>query len=128
MFEEENRNPKGKYVGDCVVRAISTVLQEAWEKVYVELAIQGFTMSDMPTSNHVWGSYLASKGYKRYIIPNTCPDCYTIRDFAKDNPEGTFLLATGTHVVAVVDGDYYDTWDSGDEVPIYFWREEKDAK
>jgi hypothetical protein len=29
-------------------------------------------------------------------------------------------------VVAVVDGDYYDTWDCGDEVPVYYFeREEK---
>ena len=25
------------------------------------------------------------------------------------------------HVVAVIDGNYYDTWDSGDKIPIYYW-------
>jgi hypothetical protein len=34
------------------------------------------------------------------------------------------MLATGTHVVAVIDGNYYDTWDSGDEVPIALWKKE----
>ena len=126
MFKETNINPKGHYVGDCVIRAISTATEERWEKTYVELAIQGFMMSDMPSSNHVWGAYLASKGYNRRIIPNTCPECYTIRDFTEDHPEGTYILATGSHVVAVIDGDYYDTWDSGDEVPIYYWEKEED--
>ena len=40
-------------------------------------------------------------------------------------PHGTYVLATNNHVVAVVDGNYYDTWDSGDETPIYVWRKEE---
>lgn len=81
-------------------------------------------MYDMPSSNEVWGAYLKSIGYKKYVIPNTCPDCYTVRDFCNDNPTGRFLLATGSHVIAVIDGDYYDTWDSGDEVPVYYFTKE----
>ena len=122
MYQYKNVNPKGHYVGDCVIRAISEATEQPWEKVYTELAVQGFMMADMPSSNHVWGAYLASKGFEREIIPNTCPDCYTVADFTRDNPEGVFILATGTHVIAVRDGDYIDTWDSGDEVPVYFWR------
>ena len=123
MYQYKNVDPKGHYVGDCVIRAIAEALEEPWEKVYTELAVQGFIMADMPSSNHVWGAYLSSKGFERDIIPNTCPDCYTVKDFAHDNPKGVFILATGTHVIAVKDGDYIDTWDSGDEVPVYFWRE-----
>lgn len=122
MYRQKNINPKGHYVGDCVIRAIAEATGEPWEKVYVELAVQGFIMADMPSSNHVWGTYLASKGYEREIIPNTCPDCYSIADFADDHPQGVFIVATGTHVVAVRDGKYIDTWDSGDEVPVYYWR------
>ena len=123
MYQYKNVNPKGHYVGDCVIRAIAEALEEPWEKVYTELAVQGFIMADMPSSNHVWGAYLSSRGFERDIIPNTCPDCYTVKDFAHDNPKGVFILATGTHVIAVKDGNYIDTWDSGDEVPVYFWRE-----
>ena len=49
----------------------------------------------------------------------------TVREFAKDHPEGKYILGTGTHAVAVIDGDYIDTWDSGDEVPIYYFQEER---
>ena len=58
------------------------------------------------------------------IIPNMCPDCYTIRKFCLDNPKGKFLVATGSHVVAIDNGDYYDTWDSGDEIVTYFFEGE----
>lgn len=122
MYIKRNPNPNGSYVGDCVIRSISIATGQDWEHVYVGLAIQGFMLSDMPSSNHVWGSYLRNLGFKRYAIPNTCPDCYTVKDFCLDNPKGTFILATGSHVVAAIDGNYYDTWDSGEEVPIYFWR------
>ena len=69
-------------------------------------------------------AYLKRIGYIRKIIPNTCPDCYSVRDFCKEYPKGKYLLAMGNHTVTVIDGDYYDTWDSGNEVPIYYWTKD----
>lgn len=119
-----NINPLNKLVIDCTVRAISTVMRKDWDTVYIGLCLKGYEMKDMPNSNSVWGAYLRSNGYSRELIPNTCPDCYRVRDFCYDHLQGTYLLATGAHVIAVIDGDYYDTWDSGDEIPIYYWRKE----
>jgi hypothetical protein len=79
-------------------------------------------MYDMPTSNSVFGAYLRKLAYKRHIIPDTCPDCYTVKDFCKDHPNGTYLLALDKHVVAVDSGCYFDTWDSGNETPIYYFE------
>ena len=116
-----NPNPLGKRVGDFVIRAIGKLTGQDWETVYRDIAEAGFELCDMPSSNAVWAAYLKRHGYRRFVIPDTCPNCYTVRDFCHDNPQGKFLLATGSHVVTVVDGDYYDAWDSGDEVPVYFW-------
>lgn len=122
MYVNYNANPQQKQVGDCVIRAISTVLNQDWETTYIGLAIQGFMMSDMPSSDSVWNEYLKAKGLKRYIVPDTCPNCYTVRQFADEHQKGHYLVFVGQHVVAVVDGDYIDTWDSGDRVPIYYWE------
>lgn len=81
-------------------------------------------MKDMPSSNAVWGEYLKRNGFTRHIIPDTCPSCYTVGAFCEDHPYGAYMLATGTHVVAVIDGNYIDTWDSGNEIPIYYWKKE----
>ena len=79
-------------------------------------------MSDMPSSDSVWNEYLKSKGLTRYIVPDTCPNCYTVRQFADEHPTGIYVVFVGQHVVAVIDGNYIDTWDSGDRVPIYYWE------
>ena len=75
----------------------------------------------MPSVNPVWADYLKEKGYHLIGLPNTCPRCYTVADFALDYPHGTYVLGTGDHAVAVIDGNYIDTWDSGNEVPMYFF-------
>ena len=125
MYIQKNLNPANKQVGDCVIRAISIMTDMSWDCVYMGLCTEGYTMYDMPSSNAVWGAYLTDKGYKRYIIPNTCPNCYSVQQFCMDYPKGKYLLATGNHAVTVIDGDYYDSWDSGEEVPIYLYT--KDA-
>lgn len=124
-FTRYNANPINNLVGDCVIRAISTLMDQSWDDTYFGVVSEGFLLKNMPSDNSVWGRYLRRNGYERTMIPDTCPDCYTIRDFCYDHPNGKYLLATGTHVVAVIDGDYYDTWDSGNEIPIYYWRKRR---
>lgn len=125
MYKFFNPNPAKKLVGDCVIRAICKLTGDDWETTYMHVIVQGYKMFDMPSSNTVWGSYLKSIGYSRSIIPDTCPECFTLKDFCTEYPQGKYLVATGSHVIAVEDGDYYDTWDSGDEIPLYFWRKEE---
>ena len=83
-------------------------------------------MCDMPSANRVWGAYLRDKGFRRDLLPDECPDCYTVRDFCEDHPKGKYILAIEGHVVAVLDGKYYDSWDSGNETPIYYWKRKEE--
>lgn len=119
-----NPNPVGKQVGDCPVRAIAKATGQSWDEVYTGLCVQGLAMGDMPSANSVWGAYLRQRGFTRYVIPNTCPDCYTVAEFATDHPQGVYVLALSGHVVCVVDGQYHDTWNSGNEIPLFYWEKE----
>lgn len=51
-----------------------------------------------------------------------------MQDFCEDFPDGTYLLALQSHVVAVIDGNYYDSFDSGHEVPLYYWEHDKETE
>lgn len=93
-----------------------------WDSVYSDITDIGYEMKDMPSANRVWGEYLKRLGFKRYVIPDTCPGCYTVKDFCEDYPYGKYIVATGEHVIAVVNGNYYDSWDSGNETPIYYYK------
>ena len=119
-YEFYNPNPCGKLVGDCVIRAISKALDQDWETTYMDMAMQGFKMCDMPSSNAVWGAYLSDRGFIKKLIQGDV----SIDDFCEANTHGTYVLATGTHVVAVIDGTYYDAGDSGSEIPIYYWKKD----
>lgn len=120
MFQQFNSNPQHRRVGDCVVRALSKVLDESWEASYIDLCIQGYIMSDLPSGNSVWGEVLKRHGYSRSVI-TIDDEFYTIKDFCEEYPKGRYVIGTGTHAVAVVDGDHFDTWDSGDETVLYVW-------
>ena len=122
MYVYYNPNPLGLSVGDCTIRAISCALDIPWEQTYTLLAQLGYEMRDMPSSNRVWAELLKINGFKKYQLPDTCPSCYTIRDFCHDYPIGTYVVGTGEHVVCVINGDYFDSWDSGNEIPIYYFE------
>lgn len=121
-YVKYNPNPENKCVGDCTIRAISAALKQDWEKTYIGICLQGFLMADMPSANHVWGAYLRERGFVRNTIPDDLPENYSVRDFCRDMPRGTYILACSGHVVTVIDGKYYDTWDSGDKIPLYYWE------
>lgn len=123
-----NPNPQDLRVGDCVIRAVSKATGLTWEQTYAKIVVYGFMMSDMPSANRVWREYLKDNGFNRYLIPDSCPNCYTVKDFCNDNPNGTYILGidgnNSGHVVTVINGNYYDTWDSGQEIPDFYWRKE----
>lgn len=121
MWIEYNPNPTGRKVGDCAVRAIAKALSIDWETAYDLIASNGFAMGDMPSSDSVWGSVLRQNGFYRKSIPNYCPDCYTVKEFCRDNPKGIFVLGFGGHVATVIDGNLYDSWNSLNEIPVYVW-------
>lgn len=118
MFKRFNPNPMAARVGDCTVRAMSKATGKDWQHVYIQLCLYGLLMSDMPSANSVWGAYLSDMGYVRKMAPDGC----TVSEFARVHQNGIYIMALSGHVVTVVDGDWYDTWDSGEEIPLYYWK------
>lgn len=121
MWEYFNPNPVAAREEDCAVRAVSAALDISWDEAFDLIAHNAKQMGAMMHRDAAWGSVLRQHGFRKRIIPNTCPDCFSANDFCYENPKGVFVLGFGTHTAAVVDGTLLDTWDSSDEVPIYYW-------
>ena len=122
MWIRCNVNPAKNHTGDCVIRACVVALHKTWVQVSDEiysLSREHFlSMSD----DHLWGRYLYEQGFVPFLLPEKCPSCITIKRFCVMYPRGVYIIGTGSHAVAVIDGNYYDSWDSGNEIPSFFWR------
>lgn len=112
-----NPNPCNLLVGDCVVRACAISQNKSWDDVHEELSELSRAYCNMPSANSVWGEYLErTMTYKEPRSP------LTIRQFCILHPYGTYTIGTGEHAVTVIDGNYYDIWDSGDELVRYYFE------
>lgn len=122
MWINCNPNPKRKHVPDCVIRALVIALNKSWYDVHDELCALSREECSVTCDDNVWGKYLYRMGFVPFLLPETCPSCITIKRFCIMYPRGIYIIGTGNHAVAVIDGDYYDSLDSGDEIPSFFWR------
>lgn len=116
-YQPNKMDIKDEY-GDCSIRAICKVFECEW--------IEAFRMT-LPLCEKyqvVPSCIFYSKhekaieemlGMKKCKVSVT-KGCKrpTVKKFATDHPTGKYIVGVANHVVAVVDGKYYDTWDSGD--------------
>lgn len=132
-FVRFNPNPTGRdSAGDCTVRAIARAMDWDWEKAYAQLCLEGFIIGNMPSANATWISFLLNHGFVEHSLFSRCKDCYTLEQFARDHPVGTFVVGSGDHVVAVIgevvngvtpaEAKWYDSWNSRNINPIYYFE------
>lgn len=128
-FIRYNNHPYQDDIDDCVIRALATFFDTTWDKAYLMLISQGYKMKLFPNNrNDVWGTLLHEMGCDFAYINFTCPNCVTVEKFADAHPHGRYILGTTTHAIAVIDGNYYDTWDSGQEYPVYYFTKKGDGE
>ena len=125
MWIQANPNPCRQEEPDCVVRAISIAMDQSWNKTHRDLCMMSHYKCTMPSVNWLWGLYLTKHGFERFMLPDECPECISVMEFARRYPMGTYVIGTGSHAVCVIDGNWYDAWDSGEETPTYFYRKKE---
>ena len=112
--------------GDCVVRALTKVMNKTWLEVFNELIPYAIEIQCMPNSKTCYESYLKDNGFEYHGISNKKGSKRpTVESFTKEHKAGTFFLNVANHVVSVVDGIYYDTWDSGQCCLYGYYEKEK---
>lgn len=124
-----NANSNDKYVGDCVPRSLCLAFGEDYNDVRRDL--NRIVRNKFPWAKFNYSSVFEEYLKQRNIRFNNYPDEGTTEDeFCDQHPEGTYLLLTGddkhaakgssTHMVCVIDGDIYDSWDSS-EYKVIRW-------
>ena len=112
-FHYYNANPKGRKVGDCVVRAISTALGQTWERTMQEMTDLGIKDGRPYNEPKNIEKYLAARGWTKQKEPRTyankkMPMC----DFLNNaGSKGVIIASVGSHhLTLIVNGVNWDIW------------------
>ena len=123
-FHYHNANPKSRITTDCVIRAICTALEIPYNQVVMELAEQQCMTGYDRSCNTGIDKYLQSKGWVKHKQPRK-PDNtkYTGAEFCERARTYENYIANigGGHIVAIVGGRVWDTWDSTDGCIGNYW-------
>ena len=115
-WKEFNPNPKKRNIGDCTLRAYCAAFGIDWEEAFdlaSKIAKENSSMiqyvSDKILQEH-FGCTIDEKYNKKTVKGK---DRITVNEFALQHPYGKYVLHVRGHLVAVIDGRFYDSWDSG---------------
>lgn len=125
-YYQPNKQDIKRKVGDCSVRAISKALKLNWYEAYDMLCSIGREFQAMPNSKITYEHLLKTNNFKYVGISNKRGTKKpTVESFTKEHKTGTYCLHTKKHMVTVVDGVYYDTWNSGRQCLYGYWVKEE---
>lgn len=128
VYYQPNKKDLKDEFGDCQVRALSKVMDCSWLEAFdmtIPICREAQTYTIFGGSLKVKKESLAKLGLVYTGISNkrgsTRP---TVLSFAKSHQKGRYILKIANHVVACVDGKYYDTWDCGDRSLYGYYSKE----
>lgn len=120
-YQPNQKDIKDTY-GDCVIRAFTKVTGKEWTQVFDELVPLARDFQAMPNSKVTYQQYLKNNGFVYTGVSNKAGTTRpSVESFSKSHKSGRFVLVTANHLVACVDGHYYDTWDSGWKRLYGYW-------
>lgn len=106
MYRYYNANEFGNNIEDCSIRAISVAEHISWDEAYQKLSDYARARGLMLSSVISIESYLDDNYYRIETYPEQ-----TVREFAEENPYGTYLITMSGHITILKDGIIYDTFD-----------------
>lgn len=117
VYFQPNKLDLKDHVGDCQLRALCKALNMEWKEVFdlISPICRRFQIMDIFSCDlNKTKEAMKELGFEYTGISNKRGSKRpTVESFAKSHKTGTYIVTVSHHVVAVVDGKYYDTWDSG---------------
>lgn len=121
-YYQPNRKDLKDTYGDCVIRALCRAYNKAWLIVFDELVPISRDLQTTMNEKQCYEEYLRRQGAVYTGISNKKGTKRpTVSSFAQTHKKGTYFLNLANHCVAVVDGQYFDTWDCGQKSLYGFW-------
>ncbi len=104
-----------KNADDCAIRAMMKLTHRDWYTCYDELCALGRKKKRMPNEWKIIELWLKEHNYVKRSFGRMTKGQHrlTVSEFVKKYDKGYFLLNLRGHVVASINGFYYDSWDSG---------------
>ena len=120
------KSSKRKRATDCSVRSIMAAENMSWEDAFSLLVKTAYKEQNMPSDSSVIEKTLKTIGYVKRtseMVPfGKHRRRLTVEEFAKKHKKGIYILSVSGHVVCVKNGDWYDTWDSGEYKVFKYWE------
>ena len=117
MYKYYNANSQGRFVNDCVIRAIAVAENKTWDETYDDLSRiakkNGILLDDV---NFV--DPLLDHRYTRIPLKYDM----TIGDFMASTPIGTYLITIPGHIPVIRDQILYDTFDCRNRFIQSVWK------
>jgi hypothetical protein len=122
VYQLKNVNPKGKKVGDCVIRAIAEGLNLSWYKVYDDLVELGRKKCAPPNDKVVFRQYLKNKGLVQQKQERHSDNTkYTVGELIDKYSDKTLIISCAHHLTVAVKGTLYDLWNCSDKIAGVYW-------
>ena len=131
-FHYYNANPKNRITTDCVIRALSTAMDKDYNEVVMELAEMQCKTGYDDGDTKLIDKYLQSKGWvknkqprkedgTKYTGKEWCLEMQEDYDWIIGKKKNVIANIGGHHIVAIVDGQVWDIWDSTDKCIGNYW-------
>lgn len=120
-----NPNPiKNSKANDCTIRAYCAAENIDWDEAYDIASKRGKNCAFMPNDKSAVQEIIKKDLCYTHHKLKKDEKGITVSEFAIKHDTGTFLVMIARHLVAVVNGKYYDSWDSGDKkVSCYYEKQ-----
>lgn len=117
MFVYTNPHPKGLHTDDCVKRAIVLTTGKDYKEVQRELnQLKNRIGAKHYNDGKVWKHYMKENNFIKLSFPAVAGEPRMDgHRFVEEYKSGAYILHMAKHLVAVVDGNLLDTWDSRDK-------------
>lgn len=121
-YQPNEKDIKDKQ-GDCAIRGLTKFYDISWLDAFDKLVVYARRNQVMINGIDNIKDLLQDDKVEYETIYKQKK---SVNDFTSEHKQGKYLLYVrvgfGTHIVAVENGQYYDTWDCGKKLVYGYWK------